>query len=58
MTKKDYVAIAKNIKVQLDDEPRPNQRDGMIMIIEVLTDFMRSDNPNFNQEKFLKACGF
>jgi len=58
MTKKDYVAIAKNIKVQLDDEPRPNQRDGMIMIIKVLTDFMRSDNPNFNQEKFLKACGF
>jgi len=58
MTKKDYVAIAKNIKVQLDDEPRPNQRDGMIMIIKVLTDFMRSDNPNFDQEKFLKACGF
>jgi len=58
MTKKDYVAIAKNIKVQLDDEPRPNQRDGMITIIKVLTDFMRSDNPNFDQEKFLKACGF
>lgn len=47
MTKKDYIAIAEIIRVAANP----------ITIAYGLSQLMASDNPNFDRQKFLKACG-
>ena len=57
MTKKHYKAIAEIIrKGQIESSPI----NGVLLIterafIEALTKFFKSDNPNFNEKKFLQA---
>ena len=56
MTKKHFVAFAKHIAsygMTFNDDPDVvNMRQAMAkMVIQV------QDNPNFNKEKFLEACG-
>ena len=48
MTKKDFVRIAKEIKMS------PADRD---YFIEIIVGVASDSNPNFNEEMFRKACG-
>lgn len=62
MTKKDYKAIAEafnNIRLRY---PGPGGydigfNDGISAAANELCSTFRSDNPRFDREKFLKACG-
>ena len=59
MTKKDYIKIAATPK-----ENQPTENDGMIHLSvwnSIVPDFARmlaNDNPLFDRQRFLVACGY
>lgn len=48
MTRKDYRILANAIKIAMDSK---------IDVALCIADALASDNPRFNREKFLLACG-
>ena len=57
MTRKDYVAIAALIKHQRESAERDDIQLGVEYIADSLAHFFKTDNPRFDRERFLKACG-
>jgi hypothetical protein len=61
MTKKHYTAIANVLKAEYDDAMyRTEDFSEPALIQEVaenLADYFATDNPKFNRERFLGACG-
>ena len=64
MTKKDYIEIARLIKFRVeynktfeDSEFKSGCLDELTKISKSLSIIFQSDNPRFNREKFLTACG-
>jgi hypothetical protein len=69
MTKKDYIALAKVLKLQLDSQLNAEcisqywvaNRDGQVTAIENIVkhiaDVCSEDNSNFKRDTFYKACG-
>jgi hypothetical protein len=69
MSKKDYIAIAKMLKLQLDSQLNAEcitpywqaNRDGQVTAIENvvkrMAEILAVDNPRFKYETFYKACG-
>lgn len=62
MTKKDYIAIAKVVKNARDIESSNREsettKNAICDIIAYdLCKVMQSDNPNFDRNRFLLACG-
>lgn len=58
MTRKDYELISKAIKLRT--EAIPKHGGGMMLVkgvVDGIAEAMKMDNPNFNKEKFLAACG-
>ena len=52
LTRKDYKAIAAIIKGEMHlNKLSPNIALG-------LADYMAADNPRFNRERFVQACGY
>lgn len=65
MTRKDYKAIAKAIEesvkqVYLEVTPHSQREEvwGIERVVESLCVVLKADNPNFQRETFIKACGF
>lgn len=65
MTRKDYVLIAAAFKQELEDRPvdeagiyEPIALAAMRATAGRLARMLESDNPRFDRERFLKACGF
>ena len=56
LTKKDYVAISSILKPYVDDENDPVHAAVFSISME-LSAYFKEDNPRFNVEKFLAACG-
>jgi hypothetical protein len=57
MTKKDYIAIAeviRNARFSDDDGDYPSDRRSLAGAI---ADVMAADNPRFDRDRFLTACG-
>ena len=54
MSKKHYIRVAAMIKRRLCAD---NASDFRSLAVE-LGDFFKSDNPNFNYDRFMQACGF
>jgi hypothetical protein len=58
MTRKDYNKIAESLK---NSKPCPDLKD-MLFAWEVtvagLADALHDDNPRFDYDRFIKACGF
>ena len=53
MKKKHYIQIAEIIRLN-------NNCEGYLVLdsfLEQLSNYFDQDNPDFNREKFLKACG-
>lgn len=65
MTKKDYELIAGSVRrsVRVTEWLSKNQvkREAKLEVLRLvandLSGSLRADNPKFDQEKFLKACG-
>lgn len=58
MSKKDYEAIARAIKEELGPHISPPSRRIIQKLARSLCGIFKADNPNFNRERFLIACGF
>ncbi len=57
MTKKNYVAIAYIIKMQVDASPNKNGHSYHYEIAHELGLYFALDNPRFDLMRFLIACG-
>lgn len=60
MTKKDYTRIATVIKKTLDGHQTHKKSVKFLVIWDFVNDLtvvFASDNPQFDQDKFLEACG-
>lgn len=60
MTRKDYVLIAKEIKMLIAQEKSVadvGYNNGVRETVNVLCRALKADNPKFNEAKFKKACG-
>lgn len=58
MSKKDYVAVAKELKLLVQDiRVNGEAKDAVRETIKALAEDFGDDNPRFDREKFLAACG-
>ena len=53
MTRKDYVLIAKLLKNANED----NYDNALVPLIKWFADDLQADNPRFDRDRFLTACG-
>lgn len=63
MTKKHFEAIARILNMYSLNNPAPGTfdegyHDAAFGIANDMADLFASENPRFNREKFLTACGF
>lgn len=57
-TRQHYVTIAKIIKDEIDiSESEPHTQERIGRLAEKLAKVFKADNPNFNENQFLNACG-
>ena len=52
LTRKDYEVIARIIKGMVTIMGRIDKNN----LVESLSDYFEEDNPNFDRDKFFKAC--
>lgn len=59
MTKKHYEMVAECFRWNPPRDPNgdPEVKRHHEMLADELAEAFRSDNPNFDRERFLKACG-
>ena len=60
MTRKDYVMIAQALRTQFELSHDNNEDDGLCAVINIANDLataLEADNPRFDRERFLEACG-
>lgn len=57
MTAKHFRTIAATIREQRSVTP-DNDRETLVQTAKRLADAFRADNPRFDRERFLVACGF
>ncbi len=59
MTRKDYILIAAAIKAAATEYPdeRPDAKQQQEDVAFSIAEALASDNPRFDRERFLKACG-
>ena len=55
MTRKDYIATAEILKEHFDN--RPIEIADYLDLVYSFADWFAEDNPNFNENKFVNACG-
>lgn len=64
MTRKDYVLIAQAIKWEHDTPGIDGERERAIVeraqfnMASTIANALRTDNPRFDRERFMQACGF
>lgn len=59
MTRKDYGLIALAVEAAMPDDPdaEPRWSDAVEQVAHNLASALAQDNPRFNRDKFLQACG-
>ena len=58
MTKKHFIKLAASFKERLDDQCfSAEQYEAMIVIIDEAVQVIKDACPNFDVERFYKACG-
>ena len=55
MTRKDYVKVSELVSKAL--KSRLGKQFTLELLALELSEYFQSDNPNFDEAKFLKACG-
>jgi hypothetical protein len=56
MTKKDYIKLATVIRFELFNSD--NNNESLRHVAEALAEMLQTDNPRFDRNRFLTACGF
>ena len=60
MTRKDYVALAKAVRLVDNDARNANDakaRETIAAVVEELGHALKADNGRFDRERFAAACG-
>lgn len=57
MTRKDYVAISRVFHDEMDSTKSVEAVDAICCLAQALADVMEADNPDFEPNRFLDACG-
>lgn len=57
MTRKDYELIAKALRQEIDAACSCNDCHIKRRMVKSLATVLQEDNPRFNPDKFIKACG-
>lgn len=65
VTRAEYIKIADAVKqsrnvigmFSTDDESTANRLIGVAVVAERIADVLADDNPRFNRDRFLDACG-
>ena len=57
MTRKDYELIAKALRQEIDNTCPCNDCHVKRRMVKSLATVLKEDNPRFNPDKFIKACG-
>jgi hypothetical protein len=57
MTKKDYELIASSIEAVYNDKDLDKYKAGISEVAYNIAEGLQYDNPRFDRNKFLKACG-
>lgn len=57
MTRKDYVLIAEALRLARSAGTGAGHDAGIYDAARVLAETLANDNPRFDSERFLKACG-
>lgn len=55
--RKDYKAIAGIIRQSYQDEPTQSGRGAVIQLAGSFANMLANDNPLFDRERFMTACG-
>lgn len=58
MTEKHYILIARAIKNTKESKIAETKNEGLAFLLGQLTEIFKNDDPNFDKNKFLKACNF
>jgi hypothetical protein len=58
MTKKDYIAIARAVQVQMHVTEDTMRQATIGSVAHQLAETFAGDNPRFDRDRFLAACGF
>lgn len=68
MTKKDYIKLAQALKDSRTDNSEPSRKLYPVVVaasesqwkdtVETIAFTLQSDNPRFNRDRFLAACGY
>jgi hypothetical protein len=57
MTKKDYILLARVFKMNYEILQQQGHKMMLWLIVKDLCKELQHDNPRFDQDKFIKACG-
>jgi hypothetical protein len=60
MTRKDYELIAKALKTQVEISRTYGEQDGELAVVNIardLADALHLENPRFDRDRFMLACG-
>lgn len=57
MTKKDYVLLARVFKMNYDALQQAGHKTIVWLIVKDICRELQQDNPRFDSDKFIKACG-
>jgi hypothetical protein len=60
MTRKDYEVISRGIRKAIescDENGRWAERDGVVLAAQSISIRLGVDNPDFDAQRFLEACG-
>lgn len=59
MTKKHFEALAAIFRTQVDNPTVPSEsRVTLFATASMQADYFATQNPNFDRERFMTACGF
>lgn len=59
MTRKDYEAIARSVKNTMEVTKKSLPAHAAVYsVVQNLCEVFEQDNPRFNAERFIAACGF
>lgn len=58
MTRRDFIAIAADIRTRVEASTDAHERSALLLLAQDLCVTLRAANARFDRARFLTACGF